>query len=141
MCFNWFSRCCLYTWHFVYLQFISCTFCSDFWETLNIIKSSFGKCKESAKKSVKAKIKQTLLRIFLKNEQRSHFLNKTSVEGSTRSCFWFRVVAIKTVFPFLKKKKNTKQIAPWQFRKICRHPATFLGRLRHRCSPVNLQNF
>ena len=51
---------------FLYLQFISCTFCSDFWETLNIIKSSFDKCKESAKKSVKAKINQTLLRIFLK---------------------------------------------------------------------------
>ena len=65
--------------NFLYLKVVRCMFCSDFWETLKIMKSNFDKCKESARKAVKAKISKTLLRIFLKNEQQSHFLNKTSV--------------------------------------------------------------
>ena len=75
---------------------------------------------------------------FLKNKQQRHFLNKTSGEGCTRPCFWFRVVAIKNIFPFLKKTRNS---LPLKISKNLQNPATFLGRLWHRCFPVNLQHF
>ena len=51
---------------FSYLQFIRCMFCSDLRETLNITKSVFDECKESARKTVKAKINDALLRVVLK---------------------------------------------------------------------------
>ena len=35
--------------NFFYLQFICCMFCTDLWETLNIMKSIFDECKESAR--------------------------------------------------------------------------------------------
>ena len=52
---------------FLYLQFNICAFCSDLWETLNIVKSSFDVCKESTRKTVKVEIKEASLRISLKN--------------------------------------------------------------------------
>ena len=79
---------------FLYLQFIRCTFCGDFWETLNIMKFIFDKCKESARKTLKTNIAYLCWRYFQKNKQQSHFLNKTSVQGCTRNCFWFRVAAV-----------------------------------------------
>ena len=100
------------------------------------MKSIFDKCKESARKSVKAKINQALLRI-LKKKQQSHFLNKTSVEGGTRPCCWFRVVAVK-MFPFLKKTRNR---LPLKNSKNLQTSCNFPRETRHRCFPVNLQNF
>ena len=41
-------------------------FCSDLWETLNIIKYIFDRGKESAKKSKKGKINKALLKIVFK---------------------------------------------------------------------------
>ena len=53
-------------------------FCSDLWETLNMIKSIFDEGKESARKTKKVKFNEALLRIVLKKHQ-SVFLNKTLV--------------------------------------------------------------
>ena len=52
-----------------------CIFCSDLSEMLNIMKSIFDQRKESARKTVKAKINETLLTIVLKKHQ-SNVLNK-----------------------------------------------------------------
>ena len=52
---------------FLYLQFIRRAFSGDLWETLlNIIKFIFDVCKELERETVKAKINDALLRIFLK---------------------------------------------------------------------------
>ena len=56
----------VFTHDIFYLQFIRCMFCSDLWETLNIMKSIFDECKELARKTMKAKINEALLRIVLK---------------------------------------------------------------------------
>ena len=53
---------------FLYLQFIICAFCNDLWEALNVIKSIFDVCKESERKTAKAKIKEALLDIFKKRK-------------------------------------------------------------------------
>ena len=45
-----------------YLQFIFCAFCSDLWETLNVMKSIFDARKESARETVKAKNNEALFR-------------------------------------------------------------------------------
>ena len=52
---------------FLCLQVILCVFCSDLLQALNIVKSIFDVCKESARKTVKVKINEALLRISFKN--------------------------------------------------------------------------
>ena len=59
--------------NFLYLKFIRCTFRSDFWEISNLIKSIFGKCKESTRETVKAKINDASFRIFKKINSRLAF--------------------------------------------------------------------
>ena len=49
------SLCGLYTWQFS-LSEIYCMFCSDLWETFNIMKSTFGECKDGQGKLWKRKL-------------------------------------------------------------------------------------
>ena len=48
----------------LYQQIIHGVFCSDLWETLNIMKSIFDEWKKSARKTVKVKINKAWLRIL-----------------------------------------------------------------------------
>ena len=113
--------------NFLYLQFICCMFCSDLWETLNIIRSIFDGGKESAKKSKKGKINKALLKIVFKQ----NFLKTFQKNFSLKLLFLLKVFSFLRNHEIENIQKQPfadvlEKNCPWKFGKICRHSGYLL---------------